>query len=35
LKQEAKWAKETGDTKTAAELFIACKDYRKAIEIYG
>ena len=28
-------AKEIGDTKTAAELFIACKDYRKAIEIYG
>ena len=27
--------KETGDWKTAAELFIASKDFKRAIEIYG
>lgn len=33
LKDQAEWTKETGDLKAAAELFIASKEYKKAIEL--
>lgn len=35
LKEQAEWTKETGDWKTAADLFVACGDFRKAIDLYG
>jgi intraflagellar transport protein 122 len=35
LKEQAEWTKETGDWKTAGDLFVTCGEYRKAIELYG
>jgi len=34
LKDQAEWVKEKGDWKAAAELYIASKDFKKAIELY-
>jgi len=33
MRDQAEWVKESGDWKAAAELFIASKDYKKAIEL--
>lgn len=35
IKMQAEWTKETGDWKTAAELFVQCGEFRKAIDLYG
>lgn len=36
LKKQAQWTYETtGDWKAAANLYLNCKEYKKAIEIYG
>ena len=35
LKEQAEWTKESGDWKTAGELYISSGEYRKAIELYG
>ncbi len=34
LKDQAEWVKDCGNWKQAAELFIASKEYKKAIELY-
>jgi intraflagellar transport protein 122 len=33
MRDQAEWVKDSGDWKAAAELFIASKDYKKAIEL--
>jgi intraflagellar transport protein 122 len=35
LYSQAEWARENGDWKASADLFVLVKDYKKAIEIYG
>ncbi|CAD8208598.1 unnamed protein product [Paramecium pentaurelia] len=35
LREQAEWTKESGDWKAAAELFVTCQEYKKAIELYG
>lgn len=35
LKKQAQWFENTGDMKAAANLYLSCKEYKKAIDIYG
>ncbi|CAD8070453.1 unnamed protein product [Paramecium primaurelia] len=35
LKEEAEWMRESGDWKAAADLFVQCGEYKKAIDLYG
>lgn len=35
LKDQAEWVKDTGDWRVAAELFIASKEYKRAIDLYS
>lgn len=35
LREEAEWTKEAGEWKQAADLFVSCGEYKKAIELYG
>lgn len=35
MNAQADWALQNNDWKTAAQLFIASRNYRKAIDIYG
>lgn len=35
LREEAEWTKEAGDWKAAADLFVSCAEYKKAIELFG
>ena len=35
MKEQAQWAMENGDWKAGSDLYISCKEYRKAVEILG
>ena len=35
LNEQAIWALQNGDWKTAGQLYLSSRNYKKAIEIYG
>jgi len=35
LREEAEWMRESGDWKAAADLFVQCGEFKKAIDLYG